>query len=169
MQTALMGSRVPRGMVLSAMALAALALGVLVYLGDRAAGSTWLIPPGTAWHGWHGFGPAAAWLPSALHTFAFALLSAALLPPRPALQGIACIGWGTVNLAFESGQHPSVAPWLAAALESALPAALAQPLAQYFRRGTFDPADLVAVLMGGLAAWALLYWTHPEPETAHAL
>lgn len=158
---------IPREAALWAAGLTALLLGTLVYVTDRAAGSAWLLPTldWPAGRGW--FGAAAPWLPSAVHAFAFALLSAALLPPRRSMYAMACAAWVAIDLAFETGQHPAIATELSMHLESALPAAIAQPLARYFRAGTFDPADLGAVLLGGLAAWALLCWTHHEAEAAH--
>lgn len=157
----------PREVVLLAAALAALALGVLVYAGERTPGSAWLMPSVEALHGRHFFGAAATWLPSAVHAGAFGLISAALLPPRTALYALACAGWVVVDLAFEFGQHPAVASGVSAALESTLPAALAQPLARYFLQGTFDPADVGAVLLGGAAAWGLLCWTDSRAEALH--
>ena len=148
-------------------AAAALALGLLVYLADRPAGTAWLLPLAGALRGEHGPANLAPWLPTAVHAFAFALLSAALLPPRALLRMLACGGWVLVDLAFEAGQHPAVAAGLAARVESALPPALAQPLARYFVAGTFDPADLAAATLGGAAAWLLLRHTDGRWEETH--
>lgn len=153
-----------REVTLTGAAAAALALGLLVYLGDRPAGTAWLLPYAGGWRGLHGLGSVTTWLPSAVHAFAFALLSAALLPPRAALRNLACVGWVIVDLAFEAGQQPSVAPSLSAGLEARLPASLAQPLARYFVGGTFDRADLAATVLGGAAAWLLLRRTDRPRE-----
>ncbi len=153
-----------REVTLTGAAAAALALGLLVYVGDRVAGSAWLLPYAGALRGHHGMGIVTPWLPSAMHAFAFALLSAALLPARAALRNLSCVGWVIVDLAFEAGQQASVAPSLSAALEASLPASLAQPLARYFVGGTFDPADLAGTLLGGAAAWLLLRRTDRSRE-----
>ncbi len=157
----------PREVALGSIALASLALGVLVYLTDRAAGSAWLLPPVEALAGRHWFGVVSRWLPSAMHAFAFGLLSAALLPPRPPQHALACASWVLVDAAFELGQHAAIAPRLSAWLESAWPAVFAQPLVRYFRGGTFDPADLGAALLGGVAAWLVLRRVHRSQEFIH--
>jgi hypothetical protein len=129
---------------------AALALGGLVYALDRRGGGWW--------------GAVAGWLPDLVHPFAFALFTAALLPPSPAWQAGACGFWVLVDGAFECGQHPAVAAWIAGVLPDA---AWTAPLRHYFERGTFDVADLAATLAGGLAAAFLLHrsrsWKRHEP------
>lgn len=164
----MLDARDRREVTLIGAATAALAVGLLVYLVDRPAGTAWLMPQAGALRGPAGLAGAASWLPSAVHAFAFALLSALLLPPRMPLYPVACAGWVLVDGLFELGQHPGIAAGLSEWLQDALPPGLAQPLARYFLAGTFDPADLGAVLLGGAAAWALLCRTHVEPETAHA-
>lgn len=146
---------------------AALAAGLLVYLGDRPAGTAWLLPQAGALRGPVGLGDAASWLPSAVHVFAFALLSALVLPPRRLLYTVACAGWMLVDLAFELGQHPDAAAPLSGWLLAHLPLDLAQPLARYFLAGTFDRADLGAALLGGAAAWLLLRCADTLTEARH--
>lgn len=108
----------------------ALVIGALVYLTDRRGGT------GV-------FGPAAGWLPSLAHTFAFALAIGVALPGRLALAG--CAAWAVLEAAFEAGQHPVVFASLQPLLGDGA-------LARYFGRGTFDPADLLAVAAGAAAA-----------------
>ena len=151
----------------AAAAAAALALGLLVYLADRPAGTARLLPYAGALRAHPGAANLAPWLPTALHAFAFALLSAVVLPPRRPLHLRACAGWVLVDGAFELGQHPAVATPLSRALEALLPPALAQPLSRYFQAGTFDAADLAAALIGGAAAWLLLCGTETTRETHH--
>ncbi len=157
-----------RDALLPSLALAALALGVLVYLTDRDGRAAWLLPRVGALGDVHWFGALAAWLPSALHVFAFALLSAALLPAHAGARFAACAAWAAIDLAFEAGQHPALSPGLAAWLEGSLPAWLAQPLAHYFLRGTFDPADAAALLLGALAAAGVVAATSRNKELRHA-
>mgnify|MGYP001048704095 CR=1 FL=1 len=90
--------------VLVSMAVLALSAGLLLYLGDRPAGSAWLIPALPLLQGMNLFGSAGAWLPSFVHPFAFALLTAAALPDRASWRYGACLGWLVVNAAFELGQ-----------------------------------------------------------------
>lgn len=148
-------------------AAAALAVGLLVYLGDRPADTAWLLPHAGALHGHVGLGGAASWLPSAVHAFAFALLSALVLPPRRPLYTMACAGWVLVDVLFELGQHPAAAAPLSRWLQAHLPLDLAQPLARYFLAGTFDRADLGAALLGGAAAWLLLRRAEAPTEVHH--
>ncbi|TXC66490.1 hypothetical protein FSC37_13475 [Piscinibacter aquaticus] len=103
-----------------------------------------------------------------MHAFAFALLSALVLPPRRLLRALACAGWVLADLLFELGQHPALAAPLSRGLEALLPAAVAAPLARYFQAGTFDVADLAAALLGGMGAWLLLHGTATAGETGHA-
>jgi len=157
-----------RDAALGATGLAALGMGVLIYLADRDGVQAWLLPRvGLLAHS-HWFGAAGGWLPSALHAFAFALLSAALLPARGPARLHACAVWALVDIGFEAGQHRAIAPHLAAWLDAAGPSWLVGPLARYFGRGTFDPADLAAVLLGAAAAAALLGLARTAPETLHA-
>lgn len=108
----------------------ALGLGGALYLAGRPGGG------------------AGGWLPSALHTLAFALFSAALGPPGARVERRACAAWVAIGLLFELGQHSALAP--------ALQAALGPPLGGYFVHGRFDPADLAATVGGGLLAAVLL-------------
>lgn len=150
----------PRNETLVAIALAALGAGVLVYLTDRDGVQAWLLPRVGALAGRHWFGALGGWLPSALHAFAFALLSAAVLPRTGPARFVACAAWAVIDIGFELGQHPLVAPQLAAWLAGAP--------ARYFERGTFDPADVVAAALGAALAAALLWHVRPQEENVDA-
>lgn len=126
--------------LLVAAAGAALALGVAVYTTGRA-----------------GFGPLGGWLPTWAHTFAFSLLTAAVLPPRSAARYGGCAVWCTLNLAFEIGQHPQLGGPLAQTLQAGFGnGAPVRRLAAYFVHGSFDRMDLLAALAGALMAAAAL-------------
>ncbi len=151
-----------------ALAMAALALGAEVYLADRPAGHAMLVPSAVAFGGLGWFGPLGAWLPSFLHPFAFSLLTAAACPPRAAPAYGACAAWWAVNVAFEILQLPELATSFATAIEQVFGhGALAQALAQYALRGTFDAGDLVAATAGALAAAGVLFVFHRR-EIGHA-
>lgn len=152
---------------LAGAAAGALAIGLVVYLADRPVGSAWLLPWAGLLQAHPGAANLAPWLPTAVHAFAFALLSALVLPPRRSLRTLACAGWVLADLLFELGQHPALAAPLSQGLEALLPAALAAPLARYFQAGTFDGADLGAALLGGMAAWLLLRGTETAAEIGH--
>lgn len=134
-----------RGMDLrvTAIAVAALAVGVAIYVLDRPPGSAYLLPrsatlfPDISLP----FGIMGDWLPAFLHVFAFSLLTAALLSATRVAAAGACAAWWAIDSLFELGQHPAVSPHLGAA---------------YFVRGSFDPADLLATAVGALCAFATL-------------
>jgi hypothetical protein len=138
-------------------AVVALAVGVALYMADRAAAPPILMPAFALLNTGPWFGALGPWLPSFVHPFAFGLLTAEVLPPRSAWRYGACAAWCAVNVAFEVGQHPSINTQLAAALHDAFGSSPpARALANYFVLGTFDRGDIVAAVLGALAAAALL-------------
>ncbi|MBL8287061.1 MAG: hypothetical protein JNL85_03675 [Rubrivivax sp.] len=153
---------------LAALAAALLVLAALIYLLDRPAGSAWLLPaqwqarwqawwPAPASGGW--FGSAGLWLPSFVHAFAFSVLTAWLLPPRPALAATACAGWALVDTLAELGQHAAVSPHVAAAITALFGHSSAVlHTARYFSNGSFAAADIVAALAGSAVAFAATWW-----------
>jgi hypothetical protein len=135
----------------------ALVIGLTVYLTDRNASHAVLIPAVAALAGSNLFGAAGQWLPSAVHPFAFGLFTAAALPPRYAWRYGACAAWCLVNMVFELGQHPLVSGYVAGAPQAgggqSLPGRM---LANYFLHGAFDGSDMLAVVLGAVAAAAVL-------------
>ena len=147
----------------------AFAVGLLVYLTDRDASKAALIPTVTWLAGSNVFGALGGWLPSFVHTFAFSLFTAAVLPQRSVPRYGACIAWFAVNVAFEVGQHRLVSVRLAEVLEGGLGGMpLTRPLASYFVHGTFDPGDIVAALLGAMAAGTVLRLIHRGRGGNHA-
>lgn len=148
---------------------AAFAVGLLLYLTDRVGSQALLVPALAALTGGNVFGALGHWLPSFVHPFSFSLFTAAALPPASAPRHGACVAWGAVNVAFEVGQHPRVSASLADALQGGLGGMpLAQALARYFTGGTLDSGDIVAALLGALAASAVLHLVHRDREHNHA-
>jgi hypothetical protein len=148
---------------------AALLLGLAVYLVDRPVAPSLRVPGIGAFARPGAFGAVGGWLPSFVHPFAFALLTAALLPVRSRARFGACAAWGAVNVAFEIGQHPRLRGALASAIGQAFgPAPAARALANYFMRGTFDPLDITAALAGAAAAAGVLWLARRRAETPHA-
>lgn len=162
---------------LAAVAAAALLLGALIYLLDRPAGSAWLLPaqwqatwqawwPAPSTGGW--FGSAGLWLPSFVHAFSFSVLTAWLLPPRPAFAAAACAGWALVDTLAEVGQHAAMSQVVAAAVTALFgQGSTAVHIARYFTNGSFAVADIVAALAGSAIAFAALWWA-VSPRRAHA-
>jgi hypothetical protein len=150
-----------RAALLVAAGVAALALGLLVYLTGRVPTNASLIPA-VAWlQGSISFGPMGGWLPAVAHTFAFSLFTAAAVPARRAPPYGVCLAWFAINAAFEIGQHRAVSAQLAGLLQAHLDGLpFRHSLASYFVRGTFDPRDIAAALIGAVAAGAMLRVVH---------
>lgn len=147
----------------------ALTLGLTVYLTDRDASHAELIPAVAALAGCNLFGTLGQWLPSAVHPFAFGLFTAALLPPRSAWRYGACTAWCVVNMAFELGQHPLVSGYVMGALQAGSgQSAPGRIVANYFLQGTFDGADMLAAVLGAVAAAAVLRRMQQVQEKDHA-
>ncbi len=166
-----LGRPLRRTRVLLLVAALALVLGLLVYAVDRGTAHTQGLPALTLpapWVGLHLFGALGAWLPSGLHALAFSLLTAAALPPRPALAYGACVAWCAIDLGFEIGQLPQLATALAGVLHRAGgDAPLVTALSNYFLRGRFDSGDIAATVAGSLLAALLLRGLHFDEESDH--
>ena len=146
----------------------ALVLGLLVYLTDREASHALLIPSVAALAGSGWFGVLGQSLPSLVHPFAFGLFTAAVLPSRSSWRYGACVVWCAVNVAFEVGQHAHVSARLAEVLHSSLgQTALTRTLANYLVRGAFDGGDIVAAVIGALAAAGVLRLVSSISENDH--
>ena len=136
-------------------ALVALLMGAAAYLTLRSGGAL-AFPTGL---GLGASGALAGSLPSFLHTFAFALLSAVALGlDRRAL--MRCAGaWALIGTAFELLQHDRVAaalvPHPATFAADGPMLALLAVLSRHAHLGVFDVGDVVATLLGAVAAWAL--------------
>lgn len=152
---------------------AALALGTLVYVIDRPPGVT-ALPDSISFYGILPalFGTIGQSLPAFTHVFAFSLLTAACLGNGRYVAVAACTIWLLVDTAFEFGQHPSLAPYLAAVIPEwfgQIP--ILGRAASYFLNGTFDPWDVAAIFAGTLAAYATLTLitqrsAHHAPQTS---
>jgi hypothetical protein len=140
--------------------LGVLSLGALVYLFARSpesygfgaivGGSLGFVRP-------HGIlsGVLANNLPSFAHVFAFSLMTAGLLGTRRKGNLLICLLWFLIDTGFEIGQ--GLKPISLAIIPEwfevhTLPMANLQ---EYFRYGTFDIGDLVAGLLGALAAFVV--------------
>lgn len=140
---------------LAFIAVGALVAGSLVYVLDRPAATVYLLPNALSlalsqlpW-----FGALGGHLPEFIHVYAFILLTVAV-SPWPARVGPICAFWWVVDSLFELGQHPLLAPHLAAALPAwfqQIP--ILDNTANYFLYGTFDPGDLVAIVLGTIVAY----------------
>jgi len=158
-----------RPVLMTAAGCLTLAFGLLVYLLDRPPSQAVLIPSIAALAGTRLFGVVGQWLPSFVHPLAFSLFTAAALPSRATPPYGACASWCAVNVAFEIGQHRQISGRLAAALHDCFgESPRARALANYFVHGTFDIGDIVAAVLGALAAAAVLRLAQSIMEKSHA-
>ena len=127
-----------RGAILIVSGVAALAAGVSVYALDRPPGSVGFLPRGLVADS-GSFGLLAGSLPTFLHTMAFALITAALLRQTRQARLAACAIWAAVNLAFEASQHAAF-----------------REFTGFGMHGAFDPLDLLAALLGAVAAYIFM-------------
>ena len=110
------------------LALIALGVGFSVYLLGRSAQVYAALPFQVLDLPRVSFGLLAGSLPSFCHMFAFSLATAVLLRPWPKASRASVFVWVLLETAFEVDQLNSP-------------------------RSTFDPFDLLAIYLGGLATW----------------
>lgn len=143
---------------------AGLSLGTLVYLIDRPPEATYFIyfskinislyntVP-------NAFGVLGNSLPDFLHVFSFILLTAGLLSCQKKGSIIICISWFSVGFLFEMLQKYNAMPlkiiptWF-----KGIP--FLENTTNYFRQGTFDIADLIAIALGTVVAYFILLTTN---------
>jgi len=157
--------------ILTASASLALIFGVLVYIADRPPSSAVLIPTIAPFFRHNVFGVLGQWLPSFVHPFAFSLFSAAALGTSAAASRYgACAVWCAINVGLEVGQHAAFkSQWAEALRTGAGDWVITRSVVNYFLHDTFDGGDVFAVVLGALAAAALLRLVVRRRETHHAL
>lgn len=142
-------------------AAAALLTGVVLYLVDRGGdvyflaslhGAAESLPPI--------FGRLGQYLPSALHVYAFILLTTVCLPRGPGYLLAACLSWLTIEWLFELGQHPLLQNRVSALIPDWFEKVpLLEASGSYFVNGRFDPLDLAAGAVGTGAAWVTVFFS----------
>ena len=132
-------------------------LGVLVYVATRSGSQVFFLQYLPAVHSSSpsGISDILYALPSLLHVYAFILLTAAVVSRNAHHLRLICLFWLVTELLFEIGQQHDVA----VAIVEHLPAwfygsAAFETVPNYFLHGTFDPLDIIGLLMGTLAAYA---------------
>jgi hypothetical protein len=145
--------------LLSAVAIALLLMGGLVYLICRNGSSVYFLAitipeavnyPVSAGHIYSS-------VPSFFHIYAFILLTTVVVKPCKAGLIRICLGWIIVELFFEIGQHPFFAQHLTKLVPSWFADFPFLEVADtYFLTGTFDPVDVLFILFGTTAAFLAL-------------
>lgn len=149
------GGAQQRATALAVLGFLSLALGVLLYLADRPVERTYFLPDTlmTIDRPAGLFGLFGQWLPGLLHVYAFILFTVALAVPRGRrIMGV-CAAWFAIDALFECGQHPAIAPKLAALTPDwfqGIP--VLENTASFFARGVFDPVDILFIALGAIAA-----------------
>ncbi|MFQ5990676.1 MAG: PQQ-dependent sugar dehydrogenase, partial [Candidatus Methylomirabilales bacterium] len=138
--------------------LAVLLLGTLVYVLDRPPERAFVPNAFSLFENTpFVFGRLGQSLPTFAHVFAFSLLTAVLLGGGKRKTIAICLGWMATEAAFELGQHPALAHGLVALIPSWFEQVLIlEKTDSYFLRGTFDPADIVTIALGALAAYVVI-------------
>lgn len=145
-----------RKMVHLSAAIAALAVGLLVYLIDRQPASVYFVPDWLvlAKNTAPIFGGIGNHLPTFLHVFAFVLLTILFVTPGPSKVILICIGWFTVEVLFEIGQITPISQWITGLVPTwfdGIP--FLENISNYFLAGTFDSLDLLSIAGGVIAAY----------------
>jgi hypothetical protein len=140
--------------LLLAVAITALAAGLLIYAVDRDWATVAFLSPfadlQTEPQQW--FGAAGKFLPSFLHACAICLLLILALEPRRSGSLLVCATWCVTALALEVIQLDRVYASLFAPLQAQAATGLLDPVESYARLGVFDPADMIATTLGCIAA-----------------
>lgn len=146
--------------------LGGLTIGTLVYLIDRPPEATYFIHFSSIKISLYGilpnvFGVIGNSLPDFLHVFSFILLTAGLLSWQKRGSLIICLGWFSIDLLFELFQKFNTLPlriipgWF-----RGIP--FLENTENYFKQGTFDLLDLIAISLGTVTAYFVLLATNKE-------
>jgi hypothetical protein len=104
------------------------------------------------------FGHLGGNLPAFLHVFALVLITGGILACARKGSLIVAVSWFATDAAFELGQKfPAWAERLVPRWFDAIP--ILDATRNYFRFGTFDALDIVAVAIGAAAAYGALLAT----------
>jgi len=104
-------------------------------------------------------------LPSLFYILAIGLLVGSCAT-TPAGSRLHCSLWIGMGIALELTQHPLIAVPLSSWLPAILGDSVWTLTGPYWLRGTFDPADLLATVVGGAIALAILAYTQGHKHEA---
>ncbi|OPL11646.1 MAG: hypothetical protein AVO39_04840 [delta proteobacterium MLS_D] len=145
---------------LALIGIAALFVGVLLYLVDRAPDDTYFVQRSLEWLSLHGdvpalFGTFGHVLPGFIHSFSFSLITAGLAGPTRRGAAAICFFWFCLNALFELGQkYKDIAAKLVPGWFEGIP--YLENTEAFFRRGIFDPRDIAAMAAGAVAAFVII-------------
>ena len=148
--------------------LAGLTIGTLVYLIDRPPEATYFLYFSRIKISLYGilpnvFGAIGNSLPDFLHVFSFILLTAGLLSWRKRGSLVICLGWFSIDFVFELFQKfNALALRMIPGWFKGIP--FLENTENYFKQGTFDFLDLIAIGLGTLTAYFVLRATNKGNE-----
>lgn len=135
----------------------------MVYLLDRPSSAVYFVPNWWLVADWTPsvFGVLGQYLPTFSHTFAFILITTAVIGPHHRAGLIACAGWLVVDSLFEIAQRDSIAVNIVQYLPDwFFDWPLLDGVAGYFLAGQFDPLDLISICLAGVAAYLLFLFSN---------
>ncbi|HET58105.1 MAG TPA: hypothetical protein ENN35_06655 [Deltaproteobacteria bacterium] len=145
---------------LALIGIAALFVGVLLYLVDRPPGDTYFVQRSLEWLSLHGdvpalFGTLGHVLPGFIHPFSFSLITAGLAGPTRRGAAVICLAWFFLNTLFELGQkYKDITANLVPGWFGRVP--YLENTEAFFRRGIFDPWDITAMAAGAATAFIII-------------
>jgi len=99
--------------------------------------------------------------PSLFYTFAIGLIIGTCAS-TPASARVHCLSWLGLALLLEISQHRAIAESLSFWLADTLFVSAWKVVGPYWNRGVFDPMDMIATAIGGLAALTILSYLLTE-------
>jgi len=137
-------------------AIAALGVGVLVYVFERNPEYIYFLPSWLSLNSMTGsiFGSIGNYLPTFIHVYAFILLTVFVAVPVVTKLIPVCLAWFTIDSLFEVAQLNPIAEWVGnhtPAWFNGIP--YLENTSDYFLMGTFDVLDLVSIALGSVAAY----------------
>jgi len=147
-----------RVLILTGIGLSAIAVGMSVYLIDRnptlvpffSSFSLYgLVPPV--------FGDQGFSLPTFTHAFGLSVLTVVLLGARGTAALCVCCSWLAIDLTLETAQHPAIATRIGSAIDAGPTwMSMLEPVHRYTAYGTYDPLDMLSIILGAGLAFALV-------------
>ncbi len=139
--------------------LSGLLIGLMIYFIDRP-GDTYLVNKisggASLYNSIPGlFGPIGYVLPAFIHVFSFSLITSGLLGCSKKGAIAVCSGWLAVNFVFELGQKFK-AQAVSLVPENYVKSEFLEIFCNYFKFGTFDNYDLIAIVLGAAAAYSII-------------
>lgn len=141
-------------------------IGALVYLIDRPPEHTYFFNHYKFIETLHNsipafFGPLGNYLPDFIHPLSFILITAGIVSCGKTGYRVICLSWFIIDCIFEFGQKYST-QFLKAIPDWFAGIPFLEAFEVYFKKGTFDPYDLVAIFAGTITAYFVLILTQKK-------